>query len=140
MKKIIAIAFMLVSAAAFMFAEKFEVSSITGNVTYESAPGKWATVKVGQKLSESTVLDTSVGAKIVIVSESGETVTIKSMQNGTVADLVKANTKVAKGPKKNPSSTVALKSIATNEKGSAQGVETASSRASEAKEDYEIDE
>ena len=34
MKKFMAIAFILVSAAAFMFAEKFEVTSITGNVTY----------------------------------------------------------------------------------------------------------
>ena len=61
------------------------------------------------------------------------------MQKGTVADLVKANSKVANGPKKKPGSTIALKSNATSETGT-QGVATASSRASEAKDDYEIDE
>lgn len=139
MKKFIAIAFILVSAAAFMFAEKFEVTSITGNVTYEAAPGKFKTVKVGQKLNDSVVINTSVNSKIIIVSEGGESVTIKPMQKGTVADLVKANSKVASGPKKKPGSTIALKSNATSETGT-QGVATASSRASEAKDDYEIDE
>lgn len=140
MKKFIAIAFMLVSVAAFMFAEKFEVSSVSGNVTYEAAPGKWETVKVGQKLSDSVVINTSVNSKVVIVSEGGESITVKPMQKGTVADLVKANSKLAKGPKKNPASTIALKASATDEDGSAQGVATASSRASEAKDDFEIDE
>lgn len=139
MKKFIAIAFILVSAAAFIFAEKFEVTSITGNVTYEAAPGKFKTVKVGQKLNDSVVINTSVNSKIIIVSEGGESVTIKPMQKGTVADLVKANSKVANGPKKKPGSTIALKSNATSETGT-QGVATASSRASEAKDDYEIDE
>ena len=139
MKKFIAIAFILVSAAAFMFAEKFEVTSITGNVTYEAAPGKFKTVKVGQKLNDSVVINTSVNSKIIIVSEGGESVTIKPMQKGRVADLVKANSKVANGPKKKPGSTIALKSNATSETGT-QGVATASSRASEAKDDYEIDE
>lgn len=139
MKKIIAIAFMLVSTAAFMFAGKFEVTSVTGNVTYEAAPGKWETVKVGQKINDSVVINTSVNSKIVIVSEDGESVTVKPMQKGTVADLVKANSKLAKGPKKNPASTIALKSNATDETGK-QGVATASSRAYEGKDDYEIDE
>jgi len=139
MKKLITIVFMIVSAAAFMFAEKFEVTSVSGTVTYESAPGKSDNVKVGQKLSDATVINTSVNSKVVILTESGESVTIKPMQKGTVADLVKSNSKLAKGPKKNPSSTIAVKSNATDEKGK-QGVATASSRASEAKEDIEIDE
>lgn len=139
MKKIVVVAAMLM-AAGFISAEKFEVKSVTGKVTYEAAPGKWVEVKVGQKLSDSTVLNTSVNSKVTIVPENGAEVTVKAMQKGTVSALSKANVAVAKGLKKNPASTVASKRIADEVTESNKGVATASSRASEAKDDFEIDE
>ena len=130
----------LLLGAAMLFAENYEVKSVSGKVTYESAPGKWTEVKKGQKLSDSTVLNTSVNSKLVLVTEDNTTVTVKAMQKGTAESLVKANASVAKGLKKNPASTIAKKSAAGAVTENSKGVATASSRASEAKEDIEIDE
>ncbi|MBQ6058268.1 MAG: hypothetical protein IJJ70_00720 [Treponema sp.] len=139
MKKNLIFAVLLLGAA-MLFAENYEVKSVSGKVTYESAPGKWSEVKKGQKLSDSTVLNTSVNSKLVLVTEDNTTVTVKAMQKGTAESLVKANASVAKGLKKNPASTIAKKSAAGAVTENSKGVATASSRASEAKEDIEIDE
>lgn len=139
MKKNLIFAVLLLGAA-MLFAENYEVKSVSGKVTYESAPGKWTEVKKGQKLSDSTVLNTSVNSKLVLVTEDNTTVTVKAMQKGTAESLVKANASVAKGLKKNPASTIAKKSAAGAVTENSKGVATASSRASEAKEDIEIDE
>ena len=139
MKKNLIFAVLLLGAA-MLFAENYEVKSVSGKVTYESAPGKWTEVKKGQKLSDSTVLNTSVNSKLVLVTEDNTTVTVKAMQKGTAESLVKANASGAKGLKKNPASTIAKKSAAGAVTENSKGVATASSRASEAKEDIEIDE
>ena len=139
MKKNLIFAVLLLGAA-MLFAENYEVKSVSGKVTYESAPGKWSEVKAGQKVSDSTVLNTSVNSKLVLVTEDNTTVTVKAMQKGTAESLVKANASVAKGLKKNPASTIAKKSAAGAVTENSKGVATASSRASEAKEDIEIDE
>lgn len=139
MKKNLIFAVLLLGAA-MLFAENYVVKSVSGKVTYESAPGKWTEVKAGQKVSDSTVLNTSVNSKLVLVTEDNTTVTVKAMQKGTAESLVKANASVAKGLKKNPASTIAKKSAAGAVTENSKGVATASSRASEAKEDIEIDE
>ena len=102
MKKFAILITMLLTGA-FLFAETYEVKSVSGKVTYESAPGKWTSVKKGQKISESTVLNTSVNSKVVLVLEDKSEVTIKPMQKDTAAVLVKAHTSVAKGLRKSPS-------------------------------------
>ena len=138
MKKFAILITMLLTAA-FLFAETYEVKSVSGKVTYESAPGKWTSVKKGQKISESTVLNTSVNSKVVLVLEDKSEVTIKPMQKDTAAVLVKAHTSVAKGLRKSPSIVVKSETgsdVTENSKGTL----TASSRASEAKDDLEIDE
>ena len=124
----------------FLFAETYKIESITGKVTYESAPGKWNDVKVGQVISDSTNINTSVNSKLVLVLEDGTSITVKAMQKGTASSLVKANAGAAKGLKKNPPATLAKKEAAGAVDENAKGVATASSRASEAKDDFEIDE
>ena len=112
----------------------YKVESFTGKVTYESAPGKWTAVKVGQELPLSTVIQTSVNSNLVL-SNDGAKVTGKAMQKGTVESLtsVAANSGIKKG------NALSDSSIAASTE-SSKSVVTASSRASEAKEDLEWDE
>lgn len=135
MKKVIIVLTALLAGTA-LFAADYEVKSVKGKVTYESA-GKKIDVKTGQKLSDSTILNTGLNSSIVIVN-SGKEIVIKAMQKGTVDELIKANV-VEKGLKRNPSKTSAANSIAAAQT-SKQGVATASSRASSAQEDFEWDE
>lgn len=110
----------------------YKVISVTGKVTYESAPGVWKNVTVGQELTASTVLNTSLNANVVIALDGGNEITIKAMQKGTVDSL--AGMASGKGIKK--AGGLKRSTVGDDVKGSVKGTETASSRASEAKADY----
>ena len=120
--------------AVFAAPDSFKVESITGKVQYEATPGTWKDVKVGQELSSSTVVNTSLNSSMVIASGKTKT-TIKAMQKGTVASLTQvASSGIKKG------ANVAKSAVGDIAKGAEKGVATASSRASEAKEDIDWDE
>ena len=135
MKKILAF-LGAVLAGTFAFSQDYLVKTVTGKVTYEAA-GKKADVKEGQTLSGSTVINTGINSKLVVQDSNGE-ITIKAMQNGTLECLVNANACKSGGIKKNPAK--ASSSEIGSETESAQGVGTASSRASSAQDDVEWDE
>lgn len=133
MRKIFCAAVVLCAAVTAFAAGPYKVESVTGKVTYESAPGKWATVEVGQELSASTVIQTSVNSTLV-VSNNGAKTTVKAMQKGTV-EALSSGTKAGKVTLGNK---VDSNKVAADSKGSKSTV-TASSRASEAKEDLDWD-
>ncbi|MBR5402447.1 MAG: hypothetical protein IK102_11640 [Treponema sp.] len=138
MKKLFTLLMVLfVGTMLYAAAGSYVVESVTGNVTYESAPGKFEKVKVGQELSASTVLNTGLNSSVV-VNYDGKTITIKAKQKGTVESLYVAAAP-AKGGLKRQSS-IAKADAVDSADGKSKGVATASSRASEAKEDYTWDE
>lgn len=124
----------LMSVSVFA-AGSFKVLSVTGKVTYEAAPGTWKSVSVGQELSASTVLNTSLNSSVVFSQEDGNEVTIKAMQKGTIDSLIDDNS--AKGIKK--SGGLKKSTVAADVESSGKGTATASSRASEAKSDLDWD-
>lgn len=134
MKKALSIVILSLFVSISMFAAGYKVTSITGKVTYEAAPGDWKNVSVGQELSASTVLNTSLNSSLKIELEDGNEITIKAMQKGTVDSLVGVASKNSKktGAKKS--------AVAAGSNKSTKGTATASSRASEAKSDLEWDE
>lgn len=139
MKKIFAIAvaaFVAVGAAFAAGSESYTVKSVTGKVQYESAPGNWKNVTAGQKLSASTVVNTSLNATLVLNDGSSD-ITIKAMQKGTVQTLTSGNV-AAGGLKKNKG--LNKNSIAAASSSNGKGVSTASSRASDEKADLNWDE
>ncbi|MBR1536503.1 MAG: hypothetical protein IJ630_06165 [Treponema sp.] len=136
MKKIISILLMTIFGAFLAFAaESYTVKSVTGKVQYESAPGSWKNIEVGQKLSASTVINTSPNSILVLTGEAGD-VSVKAMQKGTVQNLTTNNGKggLKKGAGLNKNTVAGAASTNT------KGVATASSRASEAKADLDWDE
>lgn len=137
-KKLALFAVLAIFMSASIFAAgSFKVKSVTGKVTYEATPGNWKNVTVGQELSAATVINTSLNSSVILTADDSE-VTIKAMQKGTVDSLAASSSGVAKGGlKKN---TLKASSVGDAVSGNSKGTATASSRASEAKEDVDWDE
>lgn len=125
----------LLSASVFAASDAYVVEEVTGKVTYEAAPGTWKNVTVGQELTVSTVVNTALNSSLV-VNLNGTKITIKAMQKGAIDGLASA-AGGSKGLKKGPAVAKDTTADATKTQ---KGVVTASSRASEAKEDIDWDE
>ena len=131
-KSILLVVLAFFMSVSMFAAGSFKVVSVTGKVTFESAPETWKNVTVGQELSASTVLNTSLNSSVVLAKADGSEVTIKAMQKGTVDSLLGvASTKGLK------SSGIKKSTTADDKDGSSKGIATASSRASEAKADLD---
>lgn len=136
MKKLFALLLVLFTGTMLFAATgTYVVEAVVGTVTYEAAPGKFEKVTVGMELSASTVIKTALNSSVDINFE-GKKITIKAKQNGTVEALY-----VAAAPSKGglKMKTIA-KTDAVDTEGVREGTKTASSRASEAKEDFTWDE
>ena len=123
-------------AVSSLFAAGYKVESFTGKVTYEAAPGKWVAVEAGQELPASTVIQTGVNSTLVL-SLDGAKINIKAMQKGTIENLT-AVASTGTGIKKG--SSLKSSAVAADTTKTSKSVVTASSRASEAKEDYSWEE
>ncbi len=135
--KVLVCAVFAMFAVSALFAASYKVESFTGKVTYEAAPGKWVAVEDGQELSASTVIQTSVNSGLVL-SLDGAKINIKAMQKGTIESLASVASSGSSGIKKG--SSLKSSAVAADSGKTSKSVVTASSRASEAKEDYEWDE
>ena len=137
MKKLFALLLVLFTGTMlFAAANSYVVESVTGDVKYESAPGQFDKVKVGQELSASTVSKTGLSSSIVAKFD-GKSITIKAKQQGTIESLFVAAAPAKGGLKKQ---SIAKADAVDSADGKREGVSTASSRASEAKADYSWDE
>ena len=124
-------------AVSSLFAAGYKVESFTGKVTYEAAPGKWVAVEAGQELPASTVIQTGVNSSLVL-SLDGSKINIKAMQKGTIESLTAVAATGNGGIKKG--SSLKSSAVAADTTKTSKSVVTASSRASEAKEDYNWEE
>lgn len=137
-KKIIfALVFAIVSACAFAEAASYTVVSVTGKVQYEAGPGVMKDIEKGDVLSASTVINTGLNSKLVL-SIDDDKITVKPMQKGTIEKLLQSAGVVKSGAKNKLN--VAKSSVATDGAVDSKGISTASTRASEAKEDFDLDE
>ena len=130
MKKIIGIILMAGLFCTSIFAQGFTVTKLTGQVTYESAPGVWTKLKNGDKITEKTVIDVGLHSQIDFTGDDGKAYTVKAMKKGTIESLI---TKTA-GLKK---SSTSASSTVKGDTSSSKTISTASSRASEAKDDID---
>lgn len=135
MKKISTFIFISIFASLFAFSNEYSVKSVIGKVKYESSPDEWQLITEGQTLTDMTVISTGLNSLLVLSSDSGD-IKIKAMQQGSVQELSTGGKKIGglKKSKKINTSAVAQTSYAEK-----HGIATASSRASEAKNDLEWD-
>jgi len=134
-KLILAVVFAVVAACAF--AADYTVTGVTGKVQYESAPGTWKDIAKGDVLSGTSMINTGLNSKLVL-SIDNDTITIKPMQKGTIEKLLQTSGVVKSGAKGKLN--VAKGEAAEESTVKSKGISTASSRASQAKEDLEWDE
>lgn len=137
MKKVAAFLVIAFSFAC-LFAENatYKVKSVSGNVTYEVSNNKWAPVTSDMELEEGAVINTGLNSTLVVM-QNGKTIKIKPMKKGKLSELValsssKKDIKIG--------SKVTKEEIAAEATSSKSGVSTASSRASEAKEELDWEE
>ena len=135
--KVLVCAAFAMFAVSSLFAAGYKVESFAGKVQVEIAPGKWVAVEEGQELAASAVIQTGVNSSLVLTLD-GAKINIKAMQKGTIESLTAVAATGNGGIKKGSS----LKSagVAAGSNKTSKSVVTASSRASEAKEDYQWDE
>ena len=121
MKKIILFALMGCLVMAFAFG--YTVENVTGRVVREAGSGE-VELKLGEIITDKTVINTGVASSVVLKTADGKTFTIPAVRKGTVAELEKAVSGVRMGG-----------SIATTETGAAKRtvgqIGTASARASD---------
>ena len=134
--KVLVCAVFAMFAVSSLFAAGYKVESFTGKVQVETAPGKWVAVEEGQELAASAVIQTGVNSSLVL-SLDGAKINIKAMQKGTIESLTAVAATGNGGIKKG--SSLKGTGVAADTKAS-KSVVTASSRASDAKKDYEWDE
>ena len=131
-KSIVLVVLAFFMSVSMFAAGSYKVVSVTGKVTFEAAPETWKNVAVGQELSASTVLNTGLNSSVVLKLD-GKTITIKAKQKDTVESLFVAASSSKGGLKKG---VIAKADAVDSADGKREGVATASSRASEAKEDF----
>lgn len=132
MKKVLFILFLLgMVIPGMIFADDYVVNRASGRVEWEASPGNWKALTPGAVLSSSAVVN--IGLNSVLVLQSGEQViTLRAMQNGAIEKLVAANT--AGGIRIGGRIATTGGSASTR---AAVNISTASTRASDANEDFE---
>jgi len=106
------------------------VVSVNGTARFETSQGRFEALRVNQKITATTVINTGINSSVVLrVGE--ETITIRAMQRGTVANLIASETSAKSG--------ITLgAAIAENPEFTGQSrtnISTAATRASDATED-----
>ena len=134
MKKIITF-FSVLFLGTMLFALPYKIESVVGKVTYESPEG-FIEVKAGDEFLGDEVIKTALNSSVVITFE-GKTYTIKAKQSGSIESLFIKSAPTKNGLKKQ---TIAKSDAIDYAIGVREGVSTASSRASEAKEDFQWEE
>lgn len=136
MKKILLNSLVFFSAG-FIFAESFVVKSVIGKAEVKTGSDKWNELSEGKSLSSSNVIKTNLNTILLLADENGKEIKIKPNQTGSVEVLVQAATTPSAGIKK---AKITVSSVAEASTKKSKGTATASSRASEAKEDIDWDE
>jgi len=133
MNKIVVFALLLaiVGAGVAFAADGYTVQNVTGKVEREVSPGKWEAVKAGAVLPAGTVVNTGLNSTLV-VQNNGKDVTIRAMQKGAIDALAGAGS----GGAVKIGGNVLQSNTRITGKG-ASNISTASTRASEAQDDYD---
>lgn len=137
MKKLISLLVNAILIIGTVFATTYKVDSVKGIA--QKVKGGQTYLEVGQEISGDEIIKVGVNSILVLENEKGEKVTIKTTTPKNADELFIL---LKKSPKKGISTSKTIKhtEIAGPIEGTSKGTATASTRASEAKEDIEWDE
>ncbi len=134
MKKIILMA-LIFSIFGSIFASTYKVDSVVGNVSVETKDG-FKSIEVGQEILGVETIKVGINSSLILEDEKGVKRTIKSTSRGSAEDLF-ISAFSSKGLKK---AKIVTSNVPEAVESNRKGVATASSRASEAKADFDWDE
>lgn len=134
MKKIIVMA-LIFSIFGSIFASTYKVNSVVGNVSVETKDG-FKSIEVGQEILGVETIKVGINSSLILEDEKGVKRTIKSTSRGSAEDLF-ISAFSSKGLKK---AKIVSSNVPEVVESNRKGVATASSRASEAKADFDWDE
>ena len=92
MKKVLFVLAGLFLAAA-LFAEDYEVKSVTGRVTLEASKGKSENVAPGMIISDESVITLGANSKLVI-TVVGKDITLRTPKKETLAEFINARNQI----------------------------------------------
>jgi len=135
MKKIIVMA-LIFSIFGSIFASTYKVNSVVGNVSVETKDG-FKSIEVGQEILGVETIKVGINSSLILEDEKGVKRTIKSTSRGSAEDLF-ISAFSSKGTLKKAK--IVSSNVPEVVESNRKGVATASSRASEAKADFDWDE
>ena len=129
MKRMVILAVCMCVLTGFVFAQNYVVESVSGRVQRVEGNSR-VNIAVGDTLTADTVINTGVGASVVLKS-GNNTFTVPASRNGKVSELISSTSRVRIRGNVSRTDTDAVSSNVTQ-------VTTASARASDAAEDEDL--
>ena len=115
-------------------AQEITVESVEGTVKYEVSAGVWEILTMDSALTEMSLINTGLNSTLTLLLD-GKEIVIKAMQRGTVKDLSKKMKSSGGGITLGGSLTSGTLNTETGQ--DRTNISTASTRASDAKEDLD---
>lgn len=133
MKRLVLVLLLSLVAVFAISAQEISVEEVTGVVKVEVTPGNWEMITAETALRMNSRINTGLNSSLVL-NLNGELVTLKAMQKGTVEELAAASQQsggITLGGSLNKGS------LDISGGQGRSNISTASTRASDAKEDLE---
>ena len=137
MKKTLSIIVCLLFGS-LLFAESFTVTKVMGLVRYKENDA-YVTVEEGMVLDGDCEINVGINAIVSLTDEKGRRIDIKSARSGNLFVLCNDALRTKQGLQKSRK-VISASNIPEPKEGTSKGVATASTRASDAKDDFEWDE
>ncbi len=85
----------LLFSFVFIFAEDFEVKSVSGKIMYTAEKGKLKKITVGQIVNEETKVTIAVNSKLILTSSNGKDIFLRQQGKATIGEMINNRNKIA---------------------------------------------
>lgn len=94
MKKLL-LTLCLLFSFTLVFAEDFEVKSVSGKIMYTADKGKLKKITVGQIVNEDTNITIAVNSKLILLSSNGKDIFLRQQGKATIGEMIYNRKKIA---------------------------------------------
>lgn len=75
--------------------DSYTIESIEGFVQYQNSQGIWQEVNADMQLSDDMILSTGLNASLTLLNSEGNSILIKPMKKGTLAEIIEKQLKTS---------------------------------------------
>jgi plasmid maintenance system antidote protein VapI len=94
MKKLI-LMFSILFSFSFLFAEEYEVKSVSGKVMYMADKAKLKKITVGQILTDETNITIDVNSKLILTTQNGKDIFLRQQGKASISQMINNRKKIA---------------------------------------------